>query len=386
MSAWGTVYLTPLTFGFGPASHAAAIARALRASAPEVTLVGVGDGVARDFMTRAESFDAVVSAAPGLLPARLEARSVVVAVGDFERALGARREGVPVVVVDALYWLWQRPPLYPNAVDRYLCLAFPGVEDRVGRASAEDRSLRVIPQIRVQRTPAAAGARDRAGLLLNLGGGGSAYGSCDRFFAALIACVADATRQAGLGDDLLVTCSTPANDLPRRAASAAGATIANLGWEAMMRELRGRAWLLTLPGQSIVCEAVAHGIGTILLPGPHYSHHRQAAVYRDHLLDASVVRWDDLDGYQSLASGLPDDEAGLAAIERGNAFAADPRGRAQLAYLVAAELRRAPRPPRFVDATSWSTFDGAHHVVREVLGLLGPATAPVREVAARSSS
>src|SRR5512138_664144 len=100
-------YLVPVSFGFGPAALATAVARQLRELSPSLSLTGVGDGIALDFLRDSGLFDdAVEQAAPGRLPDSMsgQASGVGVFFADFDRLDAARGGGLRTVMVDPLYW------------------------------------------------------------------------------------------------------------------------------------------------------------------------------------------------------------------------------------------------------------------------------------------
>lgn len=364
-----SVYLVPITFGFGPASHAAAIARELRALSDELRLVGVADGIAADFLTASGLFDEViVEDKAGEVPAELPHRgepAVAVAIVDFERALAIRQQGTPVVMVDALYWMWDRDPIDPASVDRYLCLAFPGVADRVQANGGASSQIKVIPQILDTLPPP---ATERSGVVLNFGGAVAPFGSNSEYLGALVNVVADVL---GPDQDLLVTCSAHAGELLSRGGLPGNARVSQLTSDEMLRELGERELLLTLPGLSIMWEALRSEIPTAVLPGANYSQHRQVIAYQRHFASTPILTWNDLPGYEQLPPAMPEEQGGARALGLGREFAADPAAR----KLVGNWLRRIIgsrdlAPPALVGQHPWSSFDGAKYVVTEVIDML----------------
>jgi hypothetical protein len=358
-------YLIPVSFGFGPAALATAVAKELRSHCPQLLLTGVADGIALEFLRASRLFDgALEEAAPGQLPdpMRDDRGAVAVFFADFDRLGRARELGVPSVVVDPLYWMWDRDPVEPSTVDTYFALAFPGVPERVGRRGDAARSVRLVPQI-VDRDLPDPAAR-RRGVVLNLGGAVAPSGDSTRYLRALIQVV------AGLVEDgLLVTCSTLAasrigDDLPP------GVTIAALPSDRMLDALGTRARLLTLPGQSIMWEALHMRIPTVVLPGANYSQHRQAEAYQRYFSGAEFITWDEFPGYGTLPAGLPEDKGVACAAQLGDRLAAEEAARALLTERLADLLAVAPAtPPTLRDGHPWSSFDGASEVAREVVRL-----------------
>jgi hypothetical protein len=368
-----TVYLMPLTFGFGPASHAFAIAQALRSQAPSVRIVAVADGIAANALRVAGIFDEVAEQHAGdTWPSRLQKsthNAVAISVGDFERARAATQRAIPVIVVDALYWMWDRDPLNPRTVDRYFCLAFPGVDERLARLPERGPHVRVIPQIVAEAQPASQPAA-RNGILLNFGGVVSPHRVSYRLLSAL-AKVIYSSGECSAG--MLITCSGAAAAPFRRQGLPPDTEIIELSFSDMIRELGGQRRLYTLPGLSSVWQALAATIPTVLIPPANYSQHRQVASFRQFIDGMSIITWDDLDGYACLPPGLPEPQGAELAADLGDRFADDESAQSQLASILRRRLRAVLGPARLRGNHPWNSFDGAHVVATEALALLAEA-------------
>ena len=361
------VYLVPVSFGFGPAALATAVARQLRARCPQLPITGIGDGIALDFLRATGLFDDALEPAPSQgLPESVAGDPAAVAVffADFDRLADARRRGLRTVMVDPLYWMWDHDPVEPSDVDRYFALAFPGVPERIARRGPAARSVHLVPQIVDLDLPAPATLR--RGTVLNLGGAVAPSGDSTRYLRALIGVV------AGLVQDdagLLVTCSAAAaarigDDLP------AHVTVAALPFDRMMETLGSRARLLTLPGQSIMWEALRMRIPTVVMPGANYSHHRQVAEYQRYFSGVQFITWDELAGYGTLPAGLPEEHGVARAARLGDRLAEDDEACARLGKRLAEILATGPLvPPVLRSGHPWSSFDGAAEVAREIIDL-----------------
>lgn len=372
-----SIYLVPMTFGFGPAALATAVGRQLRQRHPDLPLAGVGDGIALDFLRNSGIFaDRLVAAAPGELPDSIGSSGPAVTVffGDFDRLRVAQRRGLRTVVVDALYWMWDSDPAEPSGVDRYYALAFPGVAERLASRGSNGAAVRIVSQIVDLDTPAP--DADRAGTVLNLGGAVAPMGGNYRYLRAL----AELVRQTlDATDDLLVTCSSRAAEAICRDGPIPGVTVTELPFTQMMSVLGQRARLLTLPGQSIIWEALRMRIPTIVLPGANYSQHRQLTAYRRFLAGVAFIGWDDLDGYDALPEGLPEERGVARAVELGNRLCADRAARAQLAKLLAEHIATCQsQAPTLRDGHPWSDFGGAIEVADEISALTRALARAVR--------
>jgi hypothetical protein len=367
----GTVYLTALSFGYGPASHAVAVARALRARDPRLFLVAAGDTIAFEFMAASGAFDRVVSTGVDAwaLPTSSANDDVVVSIADFARALEARATVARVVLVDALYWMWSEDPIDPGAVDRYLCLAFPGVEERLARHSSGGAAMRVIPQIVATDLPAP--SRERSGVVMNLGGAMSPLGGNHRFLAALLHVAVRAVTESLGTVDIVAACSAPAAAAIRTFGDPSPVRLGPVDFDDMMTALAERSVLLTVPGLSIVWEALAAEIPTVVLPGSNYSQHQQVVAYERFVDAAPILTWNDVPGYGLLPGGLPEAEGVTRAIELGERFSSDAAAQEALRVRLV-ELLRGGRigPPVLRPGHPWSSLDGADAVAQEVFDLV----------------
>lgn len=368
-----TIYLMPLTFGFGPASHVFAIAQAIRSRAPSVRMVAVADGIAANALRVAGIFDEVAEQHAGeALPSGLQKptdNAIAISVGDFERARAVARRAVPVIVVDALYWMWDRDPLDPRTVDRYFCLAFPGVDDRLARLPERGPHVRIIPQIIAETMPPSQSAT-RDGVLVNFGGVVSPHRVSYRLLSALAKVIHSSVEFSA---DMLITCSAAAAAALRREGLPPDTQITELSFSDMLREFGSRWRLYTLPGLSSVWQALATAIPTVLIPPANYSQHQQIAAFRRFVDGVPIVTWDDLDEYACLPPGLPEQRGAELAADMGDRFADDESAQSRLASVLRQRLRTAPGPPRLRDDHPWNSFDGAQVVAAEALSLLAEA-------------
>ena len=192
-------------------------------------------------------------------------------------------------------------------------------------------------------------------------------GNNHRYLRALIEIVAALADETG---ELLVTCSAAAAEAITRRGPVAGARLAELPFDQMMSALGRCSRLLTLPGQSIMWEALRMAVPMVVLPGANYSQHRQVGAYQRFFADVPFITWDDLDGYSTLPAGLPEAAGVSLAVELGDGFAADDLGRRRLAALIGVVLATRPAvPPSLRGGHPWAGFDGAIRVADEIAAL-----------------
>jgi hypothetical protein len=309
----------------------------------------------------------LVKSLPGRLPECIgdDSSATVVSFADFERINAAIPKGLRTVVVDPLYWMWDNDPIDPSTVDLYLALAFPGVTERIEERRPDSDVVRIVPPIVDLQLPTA--GNERAGTVLNLGGAVTPAGNNYAYLRALVEVIAETLGSVG---DLLVTCSSVAAKAICRADPIARVTVEELSFDEMMAALAKCSRLLTLPGQSIMWEALRMQTPTLLLPGSNYSQHRQVVAYQRFFADVAFLTWDDLDGYSTLPPGLPETLGVALAVELGNRLATDQPARAQLSRLLADAMSVGPLlPPKLRAGHPWSHFNGAACVADEILAL-----------------
>lgn len=361
------IFFVPLTFGFGPAAIATAVARQLHVRRPEIAIIGVGDGIAFDFMRASRTFETLMKSPPGTLPDCLgnDSKGVVVSFADFERIGVAAFKGLSTVVVDPLYWMWDTDPIDPATVSLYLALAFPGVAERVEARRTVAGDIHIVPPVVALGLPMA--RNKRAGTIVNLGGAVSPIGNNYAYLRALVEVIGETL---GGAEDLLVACSSVAAKAINSPGPIAGVVVEELAFDEMTAMLGRCARLLTVPGQSIMWEALQMQTPTLLLPGSNYSQHRQVSAFRRFFADVAFITWDDLEGYQTLPPGLPENLGVARAVELGNRMANDQTARRQLGRLLADALSSVPlAAPKLRAGHPWSNFDGAARVVDEILAL-----------------
>lgn len=362
------VYCVPVAFGFGPTALAIAVARQLRMRHPDIVVNAIGDGIALDLMRGSAVFETVEAAPVSEMPGAVGGDSMATGVffADFDRVGAARASGLRTVVVDPLYWMWDEDPVDPATVDLYLALAFPGVAERRAARGQASAAVRVVPQIVDLGVTMSAWPGPRETLMLNLGGAFAPLGNNHGYLRALIETVVTALDGAG---ELLVTCSSVAAGAIGQAGPVAGATLTEQPFDEMMAALGRCSRLLTLPGQSIMWEALRLAVPMVVLPGGNYSQHRQVGAYQRFFADVPFITWDDLDGYATLPAGLPEAVGVRSAVEMGERLVSDEQSRGRLAALVADALASPALPPSLRGGHPWSDFDGAIRVADEIAQL-----------------
>lgn len=367
------VLIIPVTFGFGPASHAVTIAETLRGMDPEIVLTGSGDGAAVELMLGSDMFDAVIETEAGRLSSSFNADNyaAAVVVGDFERAGHLAGLSERTVFVDALYWMWPEDPLPQVAAAAYLCLEFPGVRARLEQSIHSVEVARQVNQILEPGPPVLSESeRDRL-VMVNLGGAVSPFGTNYDYLSVLVRIISDAVQEVCRDSEVVITCSThAAMELQARAADDQYGSFSFTTPRGMQSMLQRAELLITLPGMSIVWEALHTEVPTLLLPAANYSQHRQTAAYREYLA-CEIVEWTALEGYEEVAGGLPEEDGSAHAADLLARFVEDEAARRTLREILQAKLERGVGPVRALEGGPyWQAFGGAEDVAHEVLRVM----------------
>ena len=296
-----TLAVAALPFGYGPASKAIALAKALRG---DCRLAFVGHGSSLDLVSRTSGvFDEVVPARPdGPRALRLLSQSWgVLSVMDREAGAGAALAEKPLFVVDSLLWMRTGVPEALRHARVYWAQAFPGLS-----AGAYAPRPTVVGPVVAPRTGGP--GRRREGLVVNLGGSAAPdgrrrlYASYARF---VVRAVADAGLAARFGRVTVIGGAGAIGPLGDGDATRDGrlevATVPHD--DARERMARAEA-VLTAPGMTATLECFCDRTPTWFLPPQNYS---QWCILR-RLSAAGVaddaLHWEDLDGVTRLEEGM----------------------------------------------------------------------------------
>ncbi len=255
-----TCVVQAISFGFGPASHATAIAGALDAKVgASIHLVGVGEGIAAEFMEQSGAFDVVlhgnVEKGEVISDAVGEA-SCVVSVGDFDFIRACAAQGKPAALVDALYWMWDEDPLPLDEASLYFVLDFPGVRQRLAAVGKPGRHAVVVPQIvsYADALPDREGS-DKRCIVINFGGVVTPFGTPFDFVGAMLK---DILAVIGdVFDDVVVAGGAPVMRVleQRFGGDRSGIRFGPFSAPEFLRYLASCQRLLTVPGMSVAVEA-----------------------------------------------------------------------------------------------------------------------------------
>ncbi|NHJ13501.1 MAG: hypothetical protein EAX95_07475, partial [Candidatus Thorarchaeota archaeon] len=104
----------------------------------------------------------------------------------------------------------------------------------------------------------------------------------------------------------------------------------------------------------------------------NYSQHLQTQAYLKMLSNAYFIRWDDIEGYESLPAGLSEEEGVQRAIEMGNRFSNDNHAQRMFREKVAVFLHSQSKPGIGISENSDMKFKGAEVVAKFLLNEYSP--------------
>jgi hydroxymethylcytosylglucuronate/cytosylglucuronate synthase len=317
-------------FGFGPAGKLAAVLN--RLTDADVETVVVGSGTSAELLdyrggpvvpADTESPAALQSLRPLFTGASLFINVMNSVSLQFAQGLGLR-----TVVVDSLFWMWDRIDPGMARSDRYFIQNFVGVEDRLREEKDRIRHPVLVGPI-VDASLEEGGAARRNQLLVNLGGMESKLirlGENLTYPAVIGRLLADGLQNHPF-DRVLVTGSAPVMRELGRTVQIPRAEFERLGHQEFLAELKASRLFLTSPGLTATLEAFTAETPTAFLPPQNYSQFFNLTLLREARAASHSLHWEDLYGRLPIRLRMPEDEgvrALLGLIER---FREDAAGR-----------------------------------------------------------
>lgn len=370
------VVFQAIPFCYGPASHAIAIASQLRslAGASPLELYAIAEQPALELLACASCFDAILPystrepASPAVREL-LDCATHIVSVGDFDFLQHNAHLHAKMYFVDALFWMWCEVPNY-SLCRRYYVLDFPPVRARLDALPASERRPILVGQICQLMAPPAADRTDQ--IILHFGGMTCPHGCNITLAVALVEDVICAMESTACTSTLLVR----AGSLPVRALTAqlrhrpSWVDVAAVPQARFHAELLAARALCTVPGMSIIYEALSAAVPMMLLLPLNYSQHLQTAAYRGMLRDFASVSWDLMPGFATLPPGLEESVGVSKALAYGSRYATCPAAREVMRTALAAFLLNTPPPVRALEprpARGPGSVAGALEIAEDLL-------------------
>ncbi|MFD0558170.1 hydroxymethylcytosylglucuronate/cytosylglucuronate synthase [Stackebrandtia endophytica] len=305
--------------------------------------------------------------------------SVALVINDPSAADRLSHNGLPVIYVDSLPYLWATEDETPGPVTVYCAQRWPGHESPRGGPLADRRDVEWINPI----MPRARGRRGGNGAVVNVGGLHSHLvdSAADGYLRLAVLPMVDLLIARGhrvaavCGNLPKWACRDLAELLPE------GTAIGSQTPYEFESTLRGADLLVTSPGSTTILQAAGLGLPTMLLPPQNLSQILNAEIFAED--GPGVVHWPDtvLDRATVETLRPRGEEAVLhhvySAIDRA---AESPEARADTATRLAAGLHDLPAEgvlgAALVDGLG---TDGARQIARRVRqALLAPHHVPAR--------
>jgi hypothetical protein len=348
-----TIIFEAVSFGYGPASIAIAIAEELyeevRSRSIPIKLIALGKDVSYELFSSSNLFDKVLEFRDYDLKNwslnikdELQRADIIISIDpDFANAVYKilRRK---VIFIDPLYWMWVKDPIDINLCEKYYALNFPGVSDKVAKTRSKILNpdiLKVVDAVRDNRTLSRVSSIETKDLLLiNFGGMQYPFGSNVNLALSMTKIILDVALSLDHYNEVIICgggkpIKQLAESLNRVNEKVKVRTSPQEPFE-FLKLLASCRTLLTVPGMSIVYEALYLSKPTLFILPLNYSQHLQVKIYKEILKNATFITWDDLEGYQMLPPGLPEEEGVKLAIELGEKFHSDLNAQAEFKDLV----------------------------------------------------
>lgn len=340
------------SFCYGPAAIAIAVARALRESNKNIPwmLIAIGKSTALELFRTSDAFDQCLeydwsSDAPlsQKFYTAFKSASAAVTVLDFDFARAIKGYGITVYCIDPLFWMWDQPPVGMQYCSRYFATRFPGMEGLLGRRiAATDQALKpeIVEPIRdnIALNEVSTAATDNT-LLVNLGGVESPLGSNIPLAMAMCNCIVDVAKSIDVYDQVLICGGQSAVDrLGGNLTKRSKVTIVALPQREFLEAIARCKTLCTVPGLSIIYEALFFQTSTVILLPLNYSQHLQCQAYAELFPDVHVILWEQIPGYRTLEHHLPEPQGVRKALSLGVRFSADIEGLSAFRELIVRHL------------------------------------------------
>ena len=124
--------------------------------------------------------------------------------------------------------------------------------------------------------------------------------------------------------------------------------------------------LITLPGLSIIWDAILTEIPTIVIPGANYSQHRQPETYRKFVKNLPLLNWGDISGYKTLPPGMDEPEAVRKSTMIADQFVQDEFGRQYLREWITHNAASAVVSPQLANDHPYGDLHGAERIATYV--------------------
>jgi hypothetical protein len=336
-----SIVFQAIPFCFGPAAHIIAVAEQVlsRGCDDSIKTIGLASGTVLDLLRKSNILNNIIeyntnTELNSAVLNTLDKTDIIVCIGDFDFLRIASSYRHKILFVDALFWMWDSIPPEFGMAHKTFVLDFPGVRERLHQYLREKNpcpDIEVLDQF-CAVFPHRTKPMKNGNILVNFGGIDSPLGANDNLLLSLIEDIVMAWKDISTDNMLEIRGGTQALEriLDKTELSMDGVIFGAIGQQDFFHSLHSCSHLLTVPGMSIVYEALHTKIPTMFLLPLNYSQHGQMAFYSNALVDPSCIKFEDLPGFGKLPNQLPEKDGIAMAFEYGKRFRDNPEARAIL--------------------------------------------------------
>ena len=302
-----------ISFGFGPVSKLLSLCELL---SQRHVVDFIGAGCSLSLATRSEIFDRIIQAETATSTGTMgnvtfADYDLVISVMNPQFARIALSQKAKLVIVDSLFYMWDRIDPVWEQCDLLVIQSFSGEKERLESMSCNLPNAYLVGPI-VSPKIIACSSKQNHNLIINFGG-------ADYPFVKSFDKIASFIRQLVTPLDNMTSFENKIVSIGPRCAKSLqnlnsfGFHVNTFSHDAFLNELSQAQLLLTIPGLTTAFEAFHMGIPTFFLPPLNYSQFHNLRKFRS--LDAAKggVHWDDL--YPTLSNQQLPEEEGVQLIE-----------------------------------------------------------------------
>lgn len=253
------------SFGFGPVSKAASIAREIKAQAPDLDTHYFGAGISYEYAQKSEAFDLLVNVDVdrretllALLP-KLSGYGAVFSVLNLDILPLWRRDMPALYFVDSLAWMWPSLPAGIENVACYFVQDYLVSPERIQEWAAACPLVLVAPieSVSNTRVEVQPGKRDR--LLVNFSGCANPFAPPELYEKYALVLASSILAEAGQRFEGIIFCCNEklADYLRKNLGAVPSVQVGHYAHEEFLRLLVTSALVLSAPGITSTLEALA---------------------------------------------------------------------------------------------------------------------------------
>lgn len=373
------------SFCFGPASIALAIGKQIKEKTGNsyFKLIALGQGTSYELFSSSSVFDecyvfeySCLDEIPNSMKDILLQSFIIMSVADFHFAKLVSSLGLKVIFIDPLFWMWDKVPIRIDTCAQYYAVDFPGVSEKIDEFALhfpDDKKPIIVNAIRDNSSLASVASAHSNMLLINLGGMQCPFGYNLELILSMCRCILEVTLEEKLYDKILICgggepikyLAEQFRDYGRKV------EVESLPQRKFFVQVASCRTLMTVPGLSIVYEALYFSKPTLFLLPLNYSQHLQSAIYRKILKNYCFVSWGKMPGYQELPPNLLEENGIRLSFQQGKKFSSDPHAQLIFKNTISDFFQKVSSLGHALgirlDETKGIRFDGASQIADKIL-------------------